>query len=395
MSESLRNLTLSNQGLISGPKFGSKLSGTLNAIEHLGYVQIDTISVVERAHHHVLWNRVPDYAPTQLNQLVANKQIFEYWSHAASYLPMRDYRFALPQMASVRRGENRYYNNVDEQVMNEVLVRVHAEGPLRTRQFDKGDKTKGGWWNWGPAKLAIERLFMQGDLMVCERIGMEKAYDIAERCLPADIDTRMPSLDEYATYLLATNLRSHGVITWKQLAHLKTGKPIRDALTRVLEEGIDYGDVHVFDQTGTPIDNPRLPLKLGKSLSEKSPFYFANASSLEATPRANRKLKILSPFDNVLIHRERLNALFNFDYKIECYVPKATRQYGYFCLPIMYGNEFVARIDCKAHRAEKRLEVISLNFEGEWRDSKQLMLKLNNEIQRYAEFNQCSTVDFC
>jgi uncharacterized protein YcaQ len=397
MSDTLRKLTLVAQGLNTKPKFGNKLAGTLKAIEHLAYVQVDTISVVERAHHHVLWNRVPGYAPAQLNQLVADKQIFEYWSHAASYLPMRDYRFALPQMASVKRGENRYYNNVDQKVMSEVLARVKAEGPLRARHFEKGDKAKGGWWNWGPAKRAIERLFMQGDLMVCERIGMEKAYDITERCLPLDIDLSMPSLSEYASYLLNANLRSHGVFTWKQLAHLKTGKPMREALRQALEQAIDCGDILALNEFGDFIENVSLPLKVAGSSSSSSPFYFTQVDSLNAAlskkMNIENEVKILSPFDNVLIHRDRLNTLFNFDYKIECYLPAAKRQFGYFSLPILYGNEFVGRIDCKAHRAQKRFEVLGQYFEGEWETSAKLQARLYKEIQRFAEFNQCETVD--
>ena len=193
----VRRLALSKQGLAL-QQFGVGLSGTRSAIEHLGYVQIDTLSVVERAHHHVLWNRVPGYDPTHLNQLISEQHIFEYWYHAASYLPMRDYRYVLPHMTSIRNGENRYYTNVDEHLMNEILARVSAEGALRVRDLDKGNKGKGKWWNWGPSRRALDKLFMQGDLMVCGRNGMEKVYDLTERCLTAGIDLRVPTLSEYA-----------------------------------------------------------------------------------------------------------------------------------------------------------------------------------------------------
>jgi uncharacterized protein YcaQ len=179
MTSQCRRLALSKQGLVSQQKFGDGLSGTLRAIEHLGYVQIDTLSVVERAHHHVLWNRVPGYDPTHLNQLISAHHIFEYWYHAASYLPMCDYRYALPRMSSIRNGEHRYYTNVDKHLMKEILARVRAEGALRLRDLDRGNEGKGNWWNMGPGKRALEKLFMQGDLMVCERNGMEKIYDLA------------------------------------------------------------------------------------------------------------------------------------------------------------------------------------------------------------------------
>ena len=119
MNAQLKYLALFKQGLLV-QQFGTGLSGTLRAIENLAYIQIDTISVIERAHHHILWNRVPDYDLTHLNQLVKEQHIFEYWYHAASYLPMRDYRYALPRMMSIRNNENRYYTNVDQRLMNEI-----------------------------------------------------------------------------------------------------------------------------------------------------------------------------------------------------------------------------------------------------------------------------------
>jgi len=397
MSAQLKRLTLHQQGLASKRKFGSKLQGTLNAIEHLGYVQIDTISVIERAHHHVLWNRVPGYELNHLNELVAKQHIFEYWAHAASYLPMRDYRFALPQMAAVKNAEYKHLNNADPHLMNEILARVHAEGPLRARHFDSTNKAKGGWWNWGPAKRAIERLFMQGDLMVSERAGMEKIYDIAERCIPKSTDTRMPSLREYAAYLFDTTLRAHGVFTWKQLIHLKTGKALREAMRLHVEERLDAGEIIALDALCKPMRNISFPLKLSGAPNTATPKYYADAKTWENSRSLSKHIKILSPFDNLLIHRERLSALFDFDYTIECYVPAAKRQYGYFSLPILYGHQFIARIDCKAHRAEKRFEVISLHLEKQADISGNLLESirpsLQQEIQRFADFNQCPSVD--
>ncbi|NUF16253.1 DNA glycosylase AlkZ-like family protein, partial [Acinetobacter lactucae] len=148
MISSLKQLTLFNQGLGKTSRFAKGLEGTLQAIEHLGYVQIDTISVVERAHHHILWSRVPDYDLSHLNSLVRERQIFEYWYHAASYLPMKDYRYALPAMMSVRKGESRYFNRGDQHLMDEILARVRAEGKIRLRDIDKNNKKSlGNWWN--------------------------------------------------------------------------------------------------------------------------------------------------------------------------------------------------------------------------------------------------------
>lgn len=375
MMSQWRRLALSKQGLASQQQFGAGLSGTRSAIEHLGYVQIDTLSVVERAHHHVLWSRVPGYDPTHLNQLISEQHIFEYWYHAASYRPMRDYRYALPHMTSIRNGENRYYTNVDKRLMNEILARVSAEGALRVRDLDKGNKKgKGNWWNWGPGRRAVEKLFMQGDLMVCERNGMEKVYDLAERCLPEGIDLSMPTLSEYAAYLFDTTLRAHGVFTWKQLLHLKTGKPLRDAMREVLDERIEAGVVRALGNADAPTA-------------------YVDIKALEQAPTINGALKVLSPFDNVVIHRDRLSSLFEFDYRIECYVAASKRVFGYFCLPILYGDKFVGRVDCKAHRADQRFEVLSLHLEDGPLDRGQFFSALRDELQRFADFNKCPLLD--
>ncbi|AQZ81342.1 hypothetical protein BUM88_06845 [Acinetobacter calcoaceticus] len=374
MTSSLKQLTLFNQGLGKTSRFTKGIDGTLQAIEHLGYVQIDTISVVERAHHHILWSRVHDYDLNHLNSLVHERQIFEYWYHAASYLPMKDYRYALPAMMSVRNGESRYFNRGDQHLMNEILVRVRAEGRIRLRDIDKNNKKSlGNWWNTGPGRRAFEQLYMQGDLMICERNGMEKVYDLTERCLPENIDLRMPTLYEYAQYLFNNTLRAHGAFTWKQLVHLKKND-LKETMHVVLKEQIDASVVSA------------VKLEDGQTL-------YVDVAAIEQKVNTDFGLKILSPFDNSLIHRDRLTSLFEFDYRIECYVPAAKRVFGYFCLPILYQDELVGRIDCKAHRTVKELEVISIHLEKTIKDKELFFFELEQEIKRFAEFNQCSIIN--
>lgn len=374
MTSSLKQLTLFNQGLGKTSRFAKGMDGTLQAIEHLGYVQIDTISVVERAHHHILWSRVPDYELNHLNSLVGERQIFEYWYHAASYLPMKDYRYALPAMMSVGKGESRYFNRGDQQLMNEILARVRAEGKIRLRDIDKNNKKSlGNWWNTGPGRRAFEQLYMQGDLMICERNGMEKVYDLTERCLPENIDLSMPTLYEYAQYLFNNTLRAHGAFTWKQLVHLKKNN-LKEIMRVVLKEQIDAGVVSA------------IKLENGQTL-------YVDVAAKEQKVSTDFGLKILSPFDNSLIHRDRLASLFEFDYRIECYVPAAKRVYGYFCLPILYQDELVGRVDCKAHRSIKELEVISLHLEKTVKNKELFFFELEQELKRFAAFNQCLTIN--
>jgi len=371
----LRRLVLGRQGLASKKPFGTGLTGTRNAIEHLGYVQIDTLAVVARAHHHVLWNRVPGYETAHLNALTRKRQIFEYWFHAASYLPMRDYRFALPRMNAIRSGEHRYLADTDTRLMDEIMARVRAEGPLRIRDIETGTKSQNGsWWNWGPGRRALDKLFMQGDLMISERNGMEKVYDLAERCLPEWVDLSEPTLNEYAQFLFDTMRRAHGVFTLKQLLHLKTGKPIREAMRQIV-------DAHVAAGVIEPLD------------CLDGVTAYVDVEALESVSRVPRRAQILSPFDNAVIHRDRLSALFDFEYRLECYVPAPKRVFGYFSLPILYGGDFVGRADCKAHRAEGRFEVLSLHFEAGVKDIEKFLPALRDELQSFAAFNGCERLD--
>lgn len=375
LNEHLRRIAIASQGLQSEVKAHDDLLATKKAIKHLGYVQIDTLSVVERAHHHVMWSRVPSYQPDYLNQLVKQQSIFEYWFHAAAYLPMDDYRFALIKMNSIRNGESPYHQNINPRLEREVLSRIKSEGPMRLRTLDNkgGGGGSGSWWSYGPVKRTVEHLFMRGDLMVTQRYGMEKEYDLAERCLPSELNTRVPTTSEFAEYLFNTTKRAHGVFNWKQLVHLRKGPALREQMRQILLDHVQTGDIKVIKQ-------------------ETGGDLYVESQLLEQTTSPNKLLKILSPFDNLVIHRERLKELFNFDYKIECYVTANKRQYGYFCLPILYGDKLVARLDCKAHRAEKRLEVISLHLENVVFNERVFFNALLAELENFAHFNGCVTL---
>ena len=369
----LRRLALSRQGLGARKAFGSGLAGSLQAIAHLGYVQIDTLAVVERAHHHVLWSRVPGYAPEHLNQLAGNGHIFEYWAHAAAYLPMRDYRFALPRMQSFRRGESPYFKSVDPKLMAEILARMHGEGELRTRDLKTQYDSASTWWDHGPGRRALDKLFMQGDVMIRERKGMEKRYVLPAQLLPAGTDLREPYTDEMAAYLLDTSTRAHGVVTLGQLLHLRSGKALRSAMRDLLAERVEAG---ALIPTG----------------SEPGTYVCAEAWEAERHAKSSPAVQLLSPFDNAVIHRDRLLQLFGYHYRLESYVPAAQRVHGYFCLPVLWQSQFVGRVDCKAHRAAGRLEVIRLHLEPGMAPSPQFYTQLEDALQQLAQFCGCQQV---
>ncbi|MBO6185950.1 MAG: YcaQ family DNA glycosylase [Chryseobacterium sp.] len=371
--EDLQKITLESQGLLHTSPFGKGKKAVLNALEHIGYLQIDTLSIVERAHHHTLWTRIPDYKTEYLDELVKERKVFEYWFHAASYLPMRDFRFSLPQMLEVKQNEKHYYN-AEPKVVQYVIDTIRAEGPKKARDFENKSKKPGSWWNWKPTKIALERLFLQGDLMISERKGMQKTYDIPERVLPKDIDLTIPSPFEFADYLVKTYLRAYGFTTVKQITHLKTGETIRKNVNEVLHSMLEQGTIQKIEIQDCPT------IFIQRDLAEKK------------IKKADLNTRILSPFDNSIIHRERIKHFFNFDYRIECYTPKEKRQYGYFCLPILFGNQLIGRVDCKAHRKEKQLEIIHLYIENQNFDIESWAKSFMESIKHFATFNGCESI---
>ena len=346
MHHRLRLITLHHQGLTTMRPFGKGYQATKRVLEHLGYIQIDTLSVVERAHHHTLWTRIPDYQTDYLRQLVRERSAFEYWFHAASYLPMSNYRFVLPQMSAIKRGESPYYANVDAKYIRYVFDRIRIDGPLKARNFESTSKSNTKWWNWKPTKRALEKLFMQGDLMITDRDGMEKVYDLTERVLPDNTNTSEPSLLEFSEYLISVSMRAHGFVTLKQLTHLRPGDTLRKSLQTILRQKIEQGSL-----IECPIDG--------------LPSVYTTQNILDAKiNRPATNVRLLSPFDNAIIHRNRVQQFFEFDYRLECYIPKEKRQFGYFCLPILYQDRLVGRVDCKAHRKSSDFELVYIHLES-------------------------------
>lgn len=369
----LKLATLESQGLTQNTPFGTGKDAVLKALEHLGYIQIDTLSMVERAHHHTLWTRVPDFQADYLEELVEERKVFEYWFHAASYLPMQDFRYVLPQMLMIKRGESRYHN-ADQKVMEYVIDSIRNEGPKRARDFENESHKTGSWWNWKPAKLALERLFMQGDLMISGRSGMQKTYDLTERVLPSFIDTTEPTPPEFAEYLVRTHLRAYGFTTLKQITHLRKGNDLKKNINTVLQTMLEEK-------------------LISEVKTEKLPSVFIQNDVLEKTyDLKDSNVWLLSPFDNSIIHRDRIKQIFDFDFRLECYTPKEKRQYGYFCLPILFGDQFIGRVDCKAHRKEKKLELIHLHIENSTIDLDLWLKPFVETVKRFAVFNGCESL---
>lgn len=370
----LRAVAIARQGLPDRTAFTAGEDAVASAINHLGYLQIDTISVVSRAHHHTLWNRIADYDTPLLDTAISDRTVFEYWAHAAAYLPMRDYRFAQVRMRDMREGKSRWVRSKDTRLMRRVLKRIKTEGPLRSRDFESKNKRTRGWWDWKPTKHALEQLFMQGDLMITGRHGFQKRYDLRERVLPEGIDTRFPTTDEYANYLVDTQIRALGASPEPGFTYLLTGRKLRAAVAEVLAERVRNNSLITRE-----LNNQRwyVDAALLETLEEP-----AKTTAPKAKPRAC----LLSPFDNLIIQRERIKTLFDFHYVLECYVPEGKRKFGYFTLPILLGNRFVGRMDCKAHRKTRIFEVKQLHWEDDV-DPAETLIAVADELLAFARFN--------
>jgi len=373
-----RALALQAQGLLKSAPFGLGREGVLAAVEHLGYIQIDTISVVERAHHHVLWSRVPDYQPKAIDALLAEKTVFEYWSHAAAYLPIRDYRFSLPRMRVFRRKYHWSEETPElRSAMRRVVTRMRREGPLKARDFEAKEASPPGFWTFTKIeKRAMHELWMRGDIMVAGREGFQKVYDLTDRVLPSGLDRSLPSDATMADHLIAQGLRAHGIVRENELRYLRGGG-ITAPLRRCLAKAVKDGRIVAVKVEGT--DKPA----------------YVDVAVLEEMPdRAEPdEVHILSPFDNLVIQRERLRWLFGFDYQIECYVPAPKRKYGHFVLPLLQGDRFVGRLEAKAVRSDGVLRVIALWFEPGFSGDRGLRKKVKEALERFAAFNGCARLD--
>ncbi|MEM6346447.1 MAG: crosslink repair DNA glycosylase YcaQ family protein [Bacteroidota bacterium] len=369
-----RRLALKAQALLKPNPFGKGKQAVQKAVNQLSYVQIDTISVIERAHLHVLRTRVSNFQPEMLDQLVSkDRSTFEYWSHAAAYLPMEDYRYSLPRKQSIKNGENSWFRQPPKE-MAEVLARIQAEGPLRSKDFATKAKRSGEWWDWKPAKQALEQLFHEGELMIAERKGFQKVYDLPERVLPNWVDTSFPTEDEMARHLIERCLQNRAFASLKEIGYLRKG--YRNLLKKTLAGMVEAGEIEAIQIDGASDEYYAFPATLSRSV-----------------PRIGKKrATLLSPFDNIIIQRKRLAMLFDYWYQIECYVPAPKRKYGYFVLPILFGDQLVGRLDPKADRNKQILYIRKLWIEPNFDDFDTLAPSLALSLLELANFNGCKEI---
>ena len=364
-----RHIILAAHGFDKNRPYGAGASSVSQAIQHLGYVQIDTISVVERAHHHVLWSRIPDYDPEWLHQAqIKSRTVFEYWSHAAAYLPMQDFRYSIPVMESFRSKKDRWPKS-QQRELDHVLERIRGEGPVMSRHFES-DHKGGTWWDWKPEKWALQRLYQEGLLMVSHRDAFQRVYDLPENIIPSHVDTSTPDWREYYSYLILNTLHAQGIASRNELIHLRHIDQVK--FDQVMDELLEERKI--------------VPVKI-----EELKTMYTIAYYLDPSIKIPNRISILSPFDNLVIWRNRLKGIFDFDYTLECYLPAHKREYGYFCLPILMKDKFIGRMDVKANRQTKTMEVKKTYWEDKnfAIDADPLF---EETLDRFAQFNQCDWI---
>jgi len=391
-SRQARRIVLSAQLLDGAAKLTKGKEGAAQTIEKLGYVQIDTIAVIERAHHHTLWSRRADYTPQILHELQAkDRRVFEYWGHAMSYLPMSDYRFFLPKMRNFENPKSSWAKKGLEKcghLLKPVLERIRKEGPLSSKDFKPPPGTKrGNWWDWKPAKIALEMLFWRGDLMVTERRNFQKVYDLTERVLPGHVDTSIPGEDETGQFLVQRALSANGILQEKEILSFLQPNAGRDSDIRFANNNIILNSLHSLIGTDQVI-----PLKIA---GENDADYYALSEIFKKSTKSGKRQSrvfILSPFDNLMIHRKRIKNLFGFNYSLECYVPASKRKFGYFTLSILWGENFAGRLDSKADRKKKTFIVRKLAFESTLKNLDVFLPAFAKKLADLARFNRCDRI---
>ncbi|RBQ06655.1 winged helix-turn-helix domain-containing protein [Pedobacter miscanthi] len=368
-----RKIILHAAGLSKKAQFGAGIEAVYKAIDHLGYVQLDTNYVVERAHHHALFARVPDYEPTWLAGLCENGDIFEYFTSDAGYLPTHEFRFSLPVMEAFQTQYNAPIKR-EADLMEQILDQVERDGAVMVGDFENDrQEASTGWWDWRPAKVALERLYLEGKLMIKRNSTFQKVYHLPLDVIPADTDQSMPAPEEYAQYVIRRTLGALGISSVKEMAW-RSRRVKGNLVKKELEKMLQNGDVHFVNVEGI-----------------KGPLYMLSGTDINVS--TTEEVFILSPFDILNVFRFRLKEFFDFDYQIECFVPAPKRKYGYFSLPILSGEKFIARMDAKADRKQKLLIIHNLHFEEVDIDEKTID-KFVDALKDYIIFNKCRDITF-
>jgi uncharacterized protein YcaQ len=366
-----QRIALHAQALDRRPAQATK-DDVLAMVRRLGCIQIDTIHVVARSQYLVLWSRLGDYDARWLDELLyPDRQVFEYWAHAASIIPIEHWPLFRSTMLRYEQGEIGWWpqwraENGD--VIEHVLSEIRVRGPLGASDFAAPPGHRGGWWEWKPAKRALDALWSSGELMIERRVNFHRRYELRERMLPDWDDAQLPSEAERQERLAEVALRAMGIATAHQLADYfrqpKTG------LAEVLETLVADGRAERIQVNGW-----------------SKPAYVCRDALQALEQPAPTLTTLLSPFDNLIWDRDRTRALWGFDYSLECYLPAPKRRYGYFTLPILRRGTLVGRLDAKAERKAGIFRIKALYLEPDIEPDELLVQDIAEVVQACARWH--------
>ncbi|PVB63326.1 crosslink repair DNA glycosylase YcaQ family protein [Labrenzia sp. 011] len=384
---SARRLFLDKHGLGSAPKGSGKGDDLAAVIDRLGFVQVDSINTVARAHHMILAARRPAYKEKNLKHLLErDRHLFEHWTHDASVIPAAFFphwrlRFARDKERLIGRWRIWRRNGFEEK-FDEVLKQISTHGPVTSATVGEDEKrSSGGWWDWHPSKTALEFLWRTGELSVCGRDGFRKVYDLTERVIPPDhLATRFDT-QETIDWAARSALDRLGFASSGEIAafwDLITPQEAKLWCQNALETG-SIVEIEIECVDGTPRKTFACPETL---------------ETLDALADPPARVRILSPFDPALRDRKRAERLFGFSYRIEIFVPEPKRKYGYYVFPVLERDRLIGRIDMKALRSEERLHIRAFWPEDGIRMTKGRLARLEAELGRTARFSGCTDISF-
>lgn len=369
--EQARRIWMAAQKLDESEPFGEGPRATQAAVEHLGYVQIDTINVIERSHHHILYSRIPRYRRQDLHQAQTHdKSVFEYWTHALSYVPTRDLRYFMSAMRARLTGPSRWYASVTPAETRKVMRLIQTGGPISIRDIDDDVLVEKDheWASRKPSKKALQKAFYGGQLVISERIGMLKKYDLIDRHFEWTEKPKPANQKEVTVYKVERALRAQGLVSLDSICHLEP--KYKPETLKYIERRVKDGDlVEVRIEDITKVR------------------HWAYAATIEqALPVISQaRPHILSPFDPLVIQRKRLQLLFDYEHRFEAYLPKEKRVMGYFALPILIGDRVVAAIDLKTDREKRELKIQKWTWMKRAR-SAELKKQIETELDRFEKF---------
>lgn len=330
------------QRLDADAPFGSGPGAVPAAVRHLGYVQIDTINVIERCHHHILYTRIPDYRREHLDRAQSvERSVFEYWTHALAYLPVEDFRYYVRDMRNGPRAHGRWFDSVTTGDLRKVLARVRGGGALSIRDIDDDVLVEKDhpWASRKPSKRALQLAFFRGLVTVSRRTGMLKSYELTTRHFGWERLPRTATQQETLSHVLERALRSQGLVSLDSVCYGGVARKL--AMRRHIETRVRRGELVSVDFEGAGLGQ-----------------HWARPETLDLRPgEAPVRVHILSPFDPLVCQRQRLQLFFDYEHRFEAYLPAPRRVLGYFACPVLAGDRIVAAIDLKTDRGERQLRV--------------------------------------